>query len=72
MAADDSRFKVLSTDDRRRTVDQRRRALESELWTHEVNRIGSADPASQDARIAELEAALEELDQIAPPSTPVE
>jgi hypothetical protein len=66
MAADDSRFKVLTPEDRKPTIDTRRRALEVELWQHLVNRIGAEDAASFDKRIGEIEAALTALDEIDP------
>lgn len=58
------KFKELTTEERAQMVGNRRRALEIELFQHQVNRIGAADVSDFDARIEEIEAALAELDRI--------
>lgn len=45
-------------------IGNRRRALESEKFTHQINRVGAESPSSFDERIAQIDAALEELDRI--------
>lgn len=59
-------YKALGVEERQSMVDNRRRALESELFLHTINRIGAEDTSTFDERIAQIEAALEELDRLDP------
>lgn len=64
--ADDTRFRELSDEERASLVGTRRRAIETELFQHELNRVGATDPSSFDEDIKRLNDALKELDRIDP------